>query len=155
MRFFLTYDVECITKEQRLAEEDLSKMHRIISDLIDAKFPTDSYGKDVEEFAIISTCFSKNMLSNIGWKERNLHSRKGKYADVRLFLDWDRFVISTQKERIEIYKEHIYETIIRFHEKHPKIDFDWERMLNDTKKIIENNEFDMNFEIPRNDFLLY
>lgn len=72
----------------------------------------------------------------MGWKERNLYKKGDKTADVRLFIDWEKFTSASREERKAMYFEHICQSIEQFGKKHPKIDFDWRRVLEDTRDVL-------------------
>ena len=113
-------------------------MERVISPMLDNFFKEKKYGNDVESFYLISPCVSRKFIKDTGWKERNMYSKKDKSTDVRLFIDWETFISVSREERKKMYFEHIYQSIEQFGKKHPKLDFDWERMLKDMKDVLSN-----------------
>ncbi len=127
---------------QMKASDYILKLRIPILDEFNKRFKNKSYGSDIEVFAIISTCISKAWLANMGWKERNLYKKKDKSTDIRLFMDYEKFISVTDEERKSMYANHIYESIIAFHEKHKKLDFNWEELLNDVKSVIESIDWD-------------
>lgn len=135
MKFFMSCEA------QTPASDYIFSMMRTISPILKEKFSKKDYGKDVEFFAIISACVSKDFIEDSGWKERNRYSKKDKSTDVRLFIDWEKFTTVPEKERKKMYIEHIYQSIIQFHEKHKKLDFDGASMLNDAKEVLSRLKF--------------
>ena len=118
------------------ATDSLAKMLMPVRIALSKVFEKNDYGKDVELLAIISACVPKSFIEDTGWKERNRYLKKDRSTDIRLFIDWEKFTTVSEKERQEMYLEHIFESIKQFHEKHKKLDYDGEKALSDAKEAL-------------------
>jgi len=130
MRFYNSYEAYVP------ATDSLAKMLMPVRIAISKVFEKNDYGKDVELLAIISACVPKSFIEDTGWKERNRYLKKDHSTDIRLFIDWEKFTTVSEKERQEMYLEHIFESIKQFYEKHKKLDFDGEKALSDAKEAL-------------------
>lgn len=63
----------------------------------------------IQVFAIISRIFSDEFLD--GWCDRVYFNRKGRYTDVRLLVNYRKFVYCNTQKRMRIYAEHILASI--------------------------------------------
>lgn len=63
----------------------------------------DNYGKEFRSIAIIPTCVSNEFWKALGWKERRLIWRKKREADIRLRINYERFIKeSTENKRLMV-----------------------------------------------------
>lgn len=63
----------------------------------------------IQVFAIISRILSDEFLD--GWCDRVYFNRKGRYTDVRLLVNYRKFVYCNTQKRMRIYAEHILASI--------------------------------------------
>ena len=92
------------------------------------------YGENLKSIGIISIIMRYEIFEN-GWKERRYFSRENKDADIRLRIDYKKFVRAKEKERKKIYMDHILEAIRIAGTKAGK-EFDTERLLSDVKNVV-------------------
>ena len=59
-------------------------------------FASKKYSTDLDELFIVFICMSQEMG---GYKDRKYISRKNRYADIRLNMDFDQFLQSDSKKR--------------------------------------------------------
>lgn len=90
----------------------------------------DNYGTEFYSIGIIPTCVDKKMLSILGWKERKLISRKKREADIRLFMDYDKFVKENEENKKLMFVSVIIKSIEVIIEK-SKGDFRGEKLIED------------------------
>ena len=100
MRLFLTIEA------QNATESGLSNLLKEINtelDFVTSKDrgleTVDNYGTEFKEIAIIPTCASEEYLKILGWKERKQIWRKKQEADIRLHMDYDRFINETEENK--------------------------------------------------------
>lgn len=87
-----------------------------------------NYGTGFRTIAIIPTCVDDNFWNAIGWKER-VYARKGE-ADVRLRMDYERFVRETDQNKRLMFIDVIVKSIRKLKAKTTK-DFDAEKLVAD------------------------
>ena len=63
----------------------------------------------IQDFAIISTILSDEFLD--GLRDKVYFNRKGRYTDVRLIVNYRKFVYCNTQKRMRIYAEHILASI--------------------------------------------
>lgn len=83
-----------------------------------------------------------------GYKERKLYKRKTKEADIRLRIDYNEFIHASEEERLNIYNNHIVQSI-RTLQKKLGPDFDYSKLEEDVKQALcmrENNCDQRNWE---------
>ncbi len=101
------------------------------------KLSTEDYGDDLLSIGIISLIFPEDHFEDGSWKEMSLYSKKEKDADVRLKINYKQFCRSKKKDRLDIYIEHIIESIKTLENKVGK-DFDFLRLMTDMKTVLNN-----------------
>lgn len=69
----------------------------------------DTYGTEFEYVGIITIIIPKEMKEY--WKERKYISRKNRSADIRLYIDYERFIKETPKNQRLMYIENIIKSI--------------------------------------------
>lgn len=70
----------------------------------------DTYGTEFENMGIISVIVPQDIKDH-GWKERRLIKRKAKEADIRLYMDYDRFIKETPENQKLMYIKNILDSI--------------------------------------------
>lgn len=94
-----------------------------------------SYGEELTSIGVISTILKKETWER-GWeKEKKYYSKKRKEADIRLRIDYNKFVRAKKEERRKIYIEHILESVRVAGEK-AKGNFNVEGLITDIKNIL-------------------
>lgn len=89
-----------------------------------------NYGTEFNEIAIIPSCVDDDFWNALGWKERKQIWRKKGEADIRLRMDYERFINETPKNKRLLF----YDVIIKSIEvviKRSKDDFRGEELIND------------------------
>ena len=106
------------------------------------------YGDELKSIAIISIIVPTSFYDEGGYKERKLYKRKTKEADIRLRIDYNEFIHASEEERLNIYNNHIVQSI-RTLQKKLEPDFDYPRLEEDVKQALcmrENNCDQRNWE---------
>lgn len=101
------------------------------------KLSTEDYGDDLLSIGIISLIFPEDHFEDGSWKEMSLYSKKEKDADVRLKINYKQFCRSKKKDRLDIYIDHIIESIKTLENKVGK-DFDFLRLMADMKTVLND-----------------
>ncbi len=96
----------------------------------------DNYGVEFENIGIIVTCISKKWLADMdNYKERKLIKRKAKEADIRLRMDYERFISVNHETQRLIYIDTIIKSIQVVQER-SKGDFKGDALINDILKAL-------------------
>lgn len=127
---------------QNATENGLAK---IFGDtLCQLKFVTDreagledinNYGTEFRSVAIIPTCLDDHSWEILGWKERKQIWRKKREADIRLRMDYYRFVKETPENKRLMFIDIIVKSIKVVQEK-SKGDFRGNELINDILKAL-------------------
>jgi len=70
----------------------------------------DTYGTEFNDIGIITIAVPQ-YVKDLGVKERKLIKRKTKEADIRLYMDYERFIKETPKNQRLMYIENIIKSI--------------------------------------------
>jgi len=88
----------------------------------------DTYGTEFQDVGIITIIIPKEMKEY--WKERKYISRKNRSADIRLYIDYERFIKETPKNQRLMYIENIIKSIEVLKER-SKGDFKGDKLIQD------------------------
>lgn len=88
----------------------------------------DTYGTEYQDVGIICIIIPKEMQEY--WKERKYISRKNKSADIRLYIDYERFIRETPENQRLMYVENIIKSIEVLKER-SKGDFKGDKLIQD------------------------
>lgn len=69
------------------------------------------YGSEFREIAIIPSCMNEEFWETTGWKERKRIWHKKKEADIRLRMDYDRFINETIENKRLLFIDVIVRSI--------------------------------------------
>ena len=102
----------------------------------------DTYGTEFENMGIISVIIPQ-YIKDHGWKERRLIKRKAKEADIRLYMDYDRFIKETPENQKLMYIKNILDSIDVVIER-SKGDFRGEQLKKDILNALDVTMEDIN-----------
>lgn len=131
MRLFITIEAQTAT------ESGLSTIMWNVTNKLD--FVTNrfkdleninNYGTEFKEIAIIPSCMDDTFWQTTGWKERKQIWRKKGEADIRLRMDYDKFIASTPENRYLMFVDIIIKSIQVVQER-SKGDFDGKKLITD------------------------
>lgn len=88
----------------------LTQLNRIAASELNA-LRDKSYGAELESIGIISILLQDEFLTDGGYKERRLFQRKTFSADIRLRIDYKKFMCATPEQRYKLYVQHILASI--------------------------------------------
>lgn len=88
------------------------------------------YGTEFDSVSVIPTCVSESMWQALGWKERRSIGYKKKQADIRLRMDYDRFIRETNENKLLLFTEIIVRSILVVQTK-SKGDFLGDKLIED------------------------
>ena len=93
------------------------------------------YGDGLVSIAIISIIMRNEFFENNAYKERVFYDKKNKEADVRLKIDYKKFVKADKDERKKIYINHIIDSI---HSLKYKVysEFNFEQLIFDIENLL-------------------
>lgn len=92
MNLFLSIEAQNCT-ENGLADilrEITNQLGFLTDETLNAN--NDKYGTEFKEIAIIPSCMEDSLWNAFGWKERKQIWRKKGEADIRLRMDYDRYI---------------------------------------------------------------
>lgn len=82
------------------------------------------YSDKIDSLCIIAICTSPRLQSEGFYKERKYISLKKRYADIRLHLDYEKFLLSTEEEKKALCLNLVLESIKIIQKKLPDFDGD-------------------------------
>ncbi len=94
-----------------------------------------TYGTEFEDIGIISIIVPQS-IKDWGLKERKLIKRKAKEADIRLYIDYERFIKETPENQRLMYIKNILDSIDVVIER-SKEDFKGEKLKQDILEALE------------------
>ena len=110
MRIFITIEAQNCT-ENGLAEI-MREVDKELSFVTDEKLEhIDNYGTEFQEIAIIPSCMDDNFWEILGWKERKQIWRKKKEADIRLRMDYYKFMKESYENKRLMFIDIIIKSI--------------------------------------------
>lgn len=95
----------------------------------------DNYGTEFRLISVIPTCLDDQFWEASGWKERKQIWRKKREADIRLRMDYDRFVRETPENQRLMFIDIIVKSIQAVQEK-SKGDFRGNELIADILKAL-------------------
>ena len=133
MKLFLTLEAqsELLSALLRQTTRELSFVTDREAHLEDVN----NYGTEFRLIAIIPTCVDDGFWNALGWKERKQIWRKKKEADIRLRMDYDRFVQETPENQRLMFIDIIVRSIQVVQEK-SKGDFRGNELIADILKAL-------------------
>lgn len=105
----------------------LMEMNKKLKSFIEADENDDTYGAEFKSIGIITMILSDDLADT---PERKLISRKKKEADIRLKIDYYKFVNSNADTQFFLYLKNIIESIKVVNEK-KKEDFNGDKLIED------------------------
>ncbi len=138
MKLFISIESE------KTAESGLADIMKEIRNKLSFLFEdTDIYGTEFDSIAIIPTCVSDDIWQISGWKERKRINRKKKEADIRLKMDYHRFINETDKNKYLLFTDIIIKSVCIVNDK-SKGDFKGDKLINDILKALDISKEDLN-----------
>jgi Immunity protein 44 len=95
----------------------------------------DNYGTEFQSIGVIPSCMDDGFWDALGWKERKQIWRKKKEADIRLRMDYERFVRETPDNQRLLFIDIIVKSILVVQEK-SKGDFRGHDLIKDILKTL-------------------
>lgn len=93
---FFNYSAEATSPSGYLLMELIKPVKWNFDELFESK----NYSSDLDVLFIVFICMSKEMQAIGGYKDRKYVSRKNRYADIRLNMDYEDFIQSDSKQRL-------------------------------------------------------
>lgn len=138
MKLFITIEAE--RAEETGIDNIMTEVRKKLSFLSE---DTDAYGTEFNDISIIPVCVSEEMWQTLGWKERKLISRNKKEADIRLKMDYHRFINETDKNKYLLFTDIIIKSVCIVNDK-SKGDFKGDKLINDILKALDISKEDLN-----------
>lgn len=91
---------------------------------------TNEYGSEFNFIGIIPTCIDDAVWDSLGWKERRLFRRKKGEVDIRLKMDYNRFINETPENKRLLFIDVLIKSIQEV-QKGSRIDFRGDDLIND------------------------
>lgn len=137
MKLFISIEAE--RAEETGIDNIMTEVRKKLSFLSE---DTDAYGTEFSEISVIPVCVSEEMWQILGWKERKLISRKKKEADIRLRMDYNRFIRETNENKLLLFTEIIVHSILVVQKK-SKGDFLGDKLIEDILNALEVTKHDL------------
>lgn len=103
------------------------------------KIRDNNYGIHLSNIGIISIIMRDEYFEEGGYKERIYYCKKRREADIRLRLNYNKFLKANDLVRKEMYISHILASIQIAGEKAGN-DFNLNQLLSDVKKLLEGKQ---------------
>lgn len=131
MRLFITIEAQNCT-ENGLASilRDITNRLNFVTNCSEDLENKNNYGTEFKEIAIIPSCMDDEFWQATGWKERKQIWRKKGEADVRLRMDYDKFIASTPENKYLMFVDIIIKSIQVVQER-SKGDFNGNKLIDD------------------------
>lgn len=131
MRLFITIEAQRAT-ETGISEifYEVNKQLSFVTQKDKGLEDINNYGTEFRTISIIPTCIDDDCWNSLGWKERKSVQYKKKEADIRLRMDYNRFVNETFENKRLMFINVIVKSINIIQEK-SKADFKGDRLIND------------------------
>lgn len=136
MHLFLTIEAQNAT-ESGLAKImwDTTKQLNFVTDRDAGLEDIDNYGTEFKSIGVIPSCICKEWLDSLGWKERKQIWRKKQETDIRLWMDYERFIKESPEIKRLMYIDIIVKSIMVVQER-SKGDFRGKELINDILKAL-------------------
>lgn len=121
----------------------INDIRKIIEKKI-GKIEVCDYTNDLDSIGIIINSWNQSDLSFGHGEERKYISYKQRFADIRLNIPYDEFIVADKKKRFEMVKKNIYDSIRVVDERLNKKKgyyFDGDRMISDIEEKLKNLKF--------------
>ena len=112
-----------------ILKDTVQKLNFLI-DKSNASVNAQRYGEEFQLISIIPSCVDDEFWEALGWKERTYISRKKREADIRLRMDYKRFVNESDSNKKLLFYGVIVKSI-RAVEERSKSDFLGENLIRD------------------------
>ena len=134
MRLFISVEAQHAFESglSEILREVTESIKSINDDSLNSEF---KYGKEFISISIIPSCMDEIYWTALGWKERKLINRKKGEAEIRIRMDYDRFVRESTTNKRLIFIKTIVESIKIIEEK-SKSDFNGEKLINDILRLL-------------------
>ena len=112
MKLFLSIEAQNCTENglSKILKETIDKLHFVTNNSTNLE-NINNYGMEFREIAIIPSCMDDEFWTATGWKERKQIWRKKREADIRLRMDYDRFMSGSLDERRLLFYDIIIKSI--------------------------------------------
>lgn len=114
-----------------------STTRKKINSLLNEELKNKNYGEALNEIGIIPIIMPKEHL--LDRKERKLFQRKIKDADYRLYIDYDKFLNGSDKDRELLLIDNIFKAIKDL-ERKAKGDFDGKSLIKDILQTLNTTQ---------------
>ncbi len=121
-----------------ILKDTVQKLNFLI-DKSNASVNAQRYGEEFQLISIIPSCVDDEFWEALGWKERTYISRKKREADIRLRMDYKRFVNETDNNKKLLFYGVIVKSI-RAVEERSKSDFLGENLIRDVLLLLNVSE---------------
>lgn len=134
MRIFITIEAQSV--DESGIDNIMRTVDKELSFVTDEKLEhIDNYGTEFQEIAIIPSCMDDNFWEAFGWKERKQIWRKKKEADIRLRMDYYKFMKESYENKRLMFIDIIIKSIQVVQEK-SKGDFKGDELIKDIMKTV-------------------
>lgn len=130
MELFLTIETQVGAEYLSDILRDVKEKLIFVTDTNANLMDVNNYGTEFGSIAVIPSCVSDDFWEALGWKERKQIWRKKREADIRLRMNYDRFVGETPENQRLLFIQVIVESI-RVVISRSKGDFQGEKLISD------------------------
>lgn len=112
MQLLLSVEAQNCTENglAKILKETIDELSFLTNEQIDLE-DQNNYGTEFQQIAIIPSCIDDRFWDALGWKERKQIWRKKGEADIRLRMNYDRFINETPKNQRLLFLDIIVKSI--------------------------------------------
>jgi len=131
MRLVLTVEAQNCTENglSKILKETIDKLSFLTDKSIDLE-SKNNYGTEFRQITIIPSCVDDRFWNALGWKERKQIWRKRGEAEIRLRMNYERFIKETLENRYLLFYDVIIKSI-QVVQEHSKGDFSGNELIRD------------------------
>lgn len=136
MELFLTIEIQAGAEKMSDILDEVTKKLSFVTDKDAGLEDIDNYGTEFRSIAIIPSCMDDDFWDALGWKERKQIWRKKREADIRLRVDYGRFVNESYENQRLMFIAAIIQSISVVLER-SKGNFQGEKLILDILQALE------------------
>ncbi len=139
----LLLTIEAQSNDLSIIMRETIKELNFVTDKSKGLTEIDNYGTEFCFISIIPSCMDDGFWNALGWKERKQIWRKKREADIRLRMDYDRFVNETPENKRLMFIDIIVKSIQVVQER-SKGDFKGNDLIRDILSALDVTEEQLN-----------
>lgn len=140
MHLFISIEAQNCTDNglSKILKETVDKLSFLTGKSVNPE-SINNYGTEFQRLVIIPTCVDNEFWDALGWQERKQIWRKSREADIRLRMNYDRFIKENSRNQHLLFYDVIIKSIQVVQER-SKGDFRGEKLIKDILLALNTTE---------------